>query len=506
MDTKLINIIFGMKLRQARTDAGFSLSEFAKAAGLSASYLTEVEKGRKYPRTDKIVKMAAVLDRGYDELVSITLDSSLADLETTLSSPLVTKFPFDEFGLGISDLVDLLTRSPDKASALLHAILEVGRQYDLKSEDFLKAALRSYQEINENYFEEIEEEADEFIRQHKLQNQRPLSLESVEKIAQEEYGFELDDTLLKNSNGLRGYRTVFIQGRKPKLLLNSELSPRQRRFSIAREIGYRVMKLKERSIVSSPDEIVSFDQILNDFKASYFAGAINMPKDDILADVEAFFELPTWQPDALEAMIEKYDATPEALLYRFSELVPQHFGLKVHFLRVQQHLDMESADRYQLYKQLNMNRLLTPSGLALHEHFCRRWLLVRLLRDLRDKTKKAKKKKDVPELVTGVQMSEYLDSRDRFLCFGFARSTALRNDMNDSVILGFRVDPELAQTMRFAADPTIPFITINETCERCPLSAEHCSERAAPPDVLDTEKAREQKRNSLRDLVAQLRA
>lgn len=503
MDTKLINIIFGMKLRQARTEAGFSLTDFAKQAGLSASYMTEVEKGRKYPRTDKIVKMAEVLNRGYDELVSITLDSSLADLETTLSSPLVTKFPFDEFGLGMSDLVDLLTREPDKASALLHAILEVGRQYDLKSEDFLKAALRSYQEINENYFEEIEEVADDFVQQHGLQEQWPVSLHALEAIARKEYGFELDDTLLNSTEGLESYRTVFIQGQNPKLLLNTRLSATQRRFSIAREIGYRVMGLKERSIVSSPDEIRSFDQILNDFKASYFAGAINMPKDQVLEDIQAFFDMPTWQPQALEALIEKYDATPEALLYRFCELVPQHFGLKVHFLRVQQRLDVESSDRYQLYKQLNMNRLLTPSGLALHEHFCRRWLLVRLLRELRDKNQS--NSSSPTQLVTGVQMSEFLDSRDRFLCFGFARPAALKAGLNDSVILGFRVDPDLAQTMRFATDPSIPFVTINETCERCPLSAEHCADRVAPPTVLNAEKAQEKKRNSLRELVAQLR-
>ena len=52
-----------------------------------------------------------------------------------------------------------MTRKPDKASALLHAILEIGRRYDLQEEDFLRAALRSYQEIHENYFQELEDAA-----------------------------------------------------------------------------------------------------------------------------------------------------------------------------------------------------------------------------------------------------------------------------------------------------------------------------------------------------------
>ena len=124
MSVDMINVIFGMKVRQARQEAGLSLKEFASQAKLSASYVTEIEKGRKYPRANKIIKMAKVLGKRYDDLVSITLDSSLAHLGEALESPLLQHFPFDEFDLDVSDFIELLTRSPDKASALLHAFLE----------------------------------------------------------------------------------------------------------------------------------------------------------------------------------------------------------------------------------------------------------------------------------------------------------------------------------------------------------------------------------------------
>ena len=58
MNTELVNIIFGMKIRQARLEADLTLSEFAQRCDLSPSYITEIEKGRKYPKTDKILKMA----------------------------------------------------------------------------------------------------------------------------------------------------------------------------------------------------------------------------------------------------------------------------------------------------------------------------------------------------------------------------------------------------------------------------------------------------------------
>ena len=86
MTNNLINIIFGMKVRQARLETGLTLSEFAHQCELSPSYVTEIEKGRKYPRVDKIMRMVEVLNKPYDELVSIALSPSLTYLSTTLKS------------------------------------------------------------------------------------------------------------------------------------------------------------------------------------------------------------------------------------------------------------------------------------------------------------------------------------------------------------------------------------------------------------------------------------
>ncbi|MGB5060166.1 MAG: helix-turn-helix transcriptional regulator, partial [Candidatus Promineifilaceae bacterium] len=83
MSPNLVNIIFGMKVRQARTENGLTLSEFASQCDLSPSYVTEIEKGRKYPRADKIIKIAETLGKEYDDMVSIKLAPSLTYLEST---------------------------------------------------------------------------------------------------------------------------------------------------------------------------------------------------------------------------------------------------------------------------------------------------------------------------------------------------------------------------------------------------------------------------------------
>lgn len=496
MSANLVNMIFGLKVRQARMEAGLNLSEFATRCDLSPSYVTEIEKGRKYPKTDKIMKMASVLGKSYDDLVSIKLASSMTYLETILSSPLLRQFPFEEFDLEIADLVNLFTRAPDKASALLHAVLEIGRQYDMKEEHFLRAALRSYQEIHENYFQDLEEAATDFAGQYRLNLQAPLSLVSLQEIITDTFKYQLDDMRLVEHSALSTYRSVFVEGARPKLLLNPALHPMQIKFILARELGYQYLRIKERANTSAPDKVESFQQVLNDFKASYFAGALLMPRAATLADLQEFFQLNTWSPYRLLNMVEKYEVTPEMLFYRFCELIPQFFGIKLHFLR------FHNADRdYKLVKQLNMNNLLLPSGIGLHEHYCRRWLAMRLLKDLAVANASGKTG-SVP--LVGAQISEFLESHERFLSFGFARPLVLSADVGSSVIVGFRVDSNVKQVIRFVEDPAIPVVIINETCERCPLVGDQCTVRGAEPVLLAEERVRAERKKALSQLMAQL--
>ena len=491
MQAQLVNVIFGMKVRRARMKANLTLTEMAARCEISPSYLTEVEKGRKYPRADKIMRMADELETTYDELVSITLPPALNYLESTLSSSLLLQFPFDAFGLEISDLVGLLTKAPDKASALLHAMIEIGRQHDLREEHILWAALRSYQELQDNYFPDIEDAAADFARATGLAAQAPVSRQALEELLVDEYGYTLDYTVLVDHPELRGYRSVYRNGTRPRLLLNRALSESQLKFLLARELGYQRLELTERATTSSPDRVESFQQVLNDFRASYFAGALLMPQARFLADLGEFFSEPTWQPARLEAMLTRYDLTPEMLLYRITELAPRFFGLKLHFLRVQ-----GVHGSYKLVKRLNMNRLLMPSGLALDEHYCRRWLVMGLLRDLEAQQAQAPAG-DGNVLHVAAQYSRFLVPRHDFLCFGFARPLALNPTVNSSAIVGFQVDDTAREVIRFLDDAAVPHETINETCERCPLAPEECTVRAAPPTVWEAREARSRRRTAI---------
>ena len=71
------NIRFGKRLRELREDRlkgnpSFTLRKFAKAVGISPTFLSKVERGEfNPPRAENIIKMAVILGVESDELLSL---------------------------------------------------------------------------------------------------------------------------------------------------------------------------------------------------------------------------------------------------------------------------------------------------------------------------------------------------------------------------------------------------------------------------------------------------
>ena len=54
-----LRFILGFKLKNLRQVADLSLKEASSIAGISISYLSEIEKGKKYPKTEKLLALAS---------------------------------------------------------------------------------------------------------------------------------------------------------------------------------------------------------------------------------------------------------------------------------------------------------------------------------------------------------------------------------------------------------------------------------------------------------------
>ena len=123
VEKEYIKLIFGLKLKQARTNKDLSLFGLAKITELSKSYLNEIEKGKKYPKTEKIILLAEKLDVTYDHMVSLKLDNNLAPIGEILKSGILKEIPLDLFGIQEADLIDIIANAPAKVNAFISTII-----------------------------------------------------------------------------------------------------------------------------------------------------------------------------------------------------------------------------------------------------------------------------------------------------------------------------------------------------------------------------------------------
>ena len=191
MQEEYIKLIFGLKLKQVRTAKDLSLFKLSKLTGLSKSYLNEIEKGKKYPKTDKIVALAEALEIPYDEIVSLKLDKNLAPVAEILQSNLLQEIPLELFGIEERDLIEIISNAPMKVNAFISTLIEIGNNYNLSRESFFLASLRSFQEANDNYFPEIEKKKKSFLQEYLIESEDFVKNETMEEILKEEYNYTI---------------------------------------------------------------------------------------------------------------------------------------------------------------------------------------------------------------------------------------------------------------------------------------------------------------------------
>ncbi|RMG18406.1 MAG: XRE family transcriptional regulator [Bacteroidetes bacterium] len=480
-----IRLTFGLKLRQLRQEKGLSLQALSQRTGISVSYLNEIEKGKKYPKTNKIAALAEGLDVSYDWLVSLQLHPKLAPLTELLQSNLLQELPLDVLGIDRAKLIELLADAPAKLSAFVSTLIEISRNYDMQVEQFFFSVLRSYQEMHNNYFEDLEEVAADFSAQYLLERQ--ADSHTLSSMLEEHFGISTRYEDFQ-PEALHALRSVYLP-QKRLLLINRHLSKAQRRFVLARELGFAHLALSPRPYTFSWVTVSSFEEVLNNFKASYFAGALLLPAADLLPSIEKLFKGPEWQPAAWLALLERYVVTPETLLHRFTSLLPHFLGLQeLFFLRFGTDT---SSQEVRLTKEMHLGQLHNPHATALHEHYCRRWVSLQVLHAMQNQRQEG--------YLCDSQISDYIDSPNRYWVLTMARSMYPTPATLSSVSIGILLNEKSQQLIRFLENPQLPRRKVGETCERC--SAHDCAERAAPPSVLEAKQQHQARLEALQELV-----
>lgn len=469
-------ILFGLKVKQLRGQKQLSFAELSKAAGMSVSYLNEIEKGKKYPKQDKIESLAAALDADPAYLTSEDYDEGIAPVADLLKSNFLNELPLDLFGIELSKVVEIIAGAPARVGAFISTLLEISRNYALREENFYFSALRSYLELHNNYFQDLEDKVLEFEKAHEIPGERPLSPAVLQQQLEEKHGYTICESGLDDYPELSSLRGLFLP-RKRTLLLSSKLTPVQRSFQYGKELAFHHLGLAERAYTSTLLESKSFEEVINHSKAIYFSVALHMPIRLIRQDIEQFFALPTWEPAALLRIMRRYDATPEMLYHRLTNILPHFFGIKkLFFLRIVNRVD---KDHFEIDRELHLNHRHQPHGNALEEHYCRRWVGISLLQELKSFTRQGKH----VEYIVRAQISTYVKTQEQYLVLTIGRSAYPEPNKNVSVALGLLINEDLRQQLQFLDDPGIERRTVHTTCERCPIT--DCAERAAEPVIVD---------------------
>jgi XRE family transcriptional regulator, fatty acid utilization regulator len=485
MNSENLKIIFGIKIKSFRAEQGLSLQDLSKKAGIAVSYLSEIESGKKYPKPEKLINLAQALGVEYDSLVSLKVDKSLDPFAALINSELIKQFPFQLFGISAGDILGLFKNNPENAHAFLQTFLQIGRAYDMSLENFLFAALRTFQRNHGNYFPDLENFAIEYANQNGFNNELP-SFDQLKNILKEKYAYRIDESELSKHPVLGCFRSI-LRG-KGVLAINDRLLPSQKTFILAREIGFEELGIKERPLTSSWIKVKSFDQLVNNFKASYFGGALMMPRDLFAQDLEDFFNQSKWNDKAFVDLLDQNQATPEMLLYRMSQVLPGLFGLdSIFYMRFTNSEDRMSV---KLTKELNMTETLVPYGLGINEHYCRRWLPLRLLKKLR---------RNLLPITAGAQKIQFAKNGSNFLLLSIARPLSLAKERESAIAIGFKIDKKSQSIIKFLDDPVIIEEKVGETCERCLLT--DCSERVVEASIVRMQNKIKSKETALQDFI-----
>src|SRR6476469_3406821 len=111
---QVVRLIFGLKLRELRQERSLSPAELGRVCDVSVSYLNEIEKGKKYPKADKILSLSQALSVRYDQLTSLELPRRLEPIAELLNSKMLKEFPLDMYGLEPARIIELIANAPAK--------------------------------------------------------------------------------------------------------------------------------------------------------------------------------------------------------------------------------------------------------------------------------------------------------------------------------------------------------------------------------------------------------
>src|SRR6476646_6149797 len=335
------NANIGRRLRELRLERGLQQADVARTLGVSGAYLNLLEKGKRTVQLPLLWKSLSFFGIEMETFMASLGERRAPDaLAKLLDEPLLRSL-----GITNEDILDF--SGEPKRTAMLVALFNLYKNTRTQLEQvatrlaeeqqagggggtFDKARL-SYSPMDEmtdslqsqrNYFAELEEEARRSRFDHKL-GRRILSDELVKILKARKV--RVDFVPPGKGSVVRRY-----DPKKRALTISTTLLEQPTKFQLAATIGLRVLdesQLDERLAKAFGPKHAETPRLMKIHLANYFAGALLLPYEDFIGEVER-------TRYDIELLSNQFEMSYEAVAHRVCNLGdPKRPGIPLHFVR-----------------------------------------------------------------------------------------------------------------------------------------------------------------------------
>ncbi|HUY30128.1 MAG TPA: helix-turn-helix domain-containing protein [Acidimicrobiales bacterium] len=350
-------LVLGQRLRRARRRAGLTLEQLGALVGRPASYLSQVENGRREPRLTTVGDLAAALGCPVGEL----LDSTPPDRRAALEHRALRMQEDPRYRALRLPQLRPSARTDDAVLqhlvALFERVVELSEHIEQaplagQGARVANAAMRDQMRRADNYFPEIEAVANEAAAAVGT-DATAVSERALGELAAH-FGFAIARVRdlppsTRSISDLRN-RVIYVSQR-------NDLPTRAARSVVAQTLGHFALGHK--------DPLDFEEYVRQRVEANYFAGALLAPERvalPLLARAKAGGDL------SVEDVRDVFYISYEMAAHRMTNLLTRHFGVPVHFQRS----DPEGV----LWKAYENDGVPLPAdddGTIEGQQLCRRW-------------------------------------------------------------------------------------------------------------------------------------
>ncbi len=346
------NTSIGTRLRELRLERNLTQADVAKRLGVSPAYLNLIEKGRRAAQLPLVWKALEIFQVEVEPFMAslgeARVDEGLAKL---LEEPLLRTLDVDERDLQAmsaepkiaTTIATLFNLYKNTRSQLDQLIVAMRRDEEARMEKRALAAfagdglphfehspfdeVTDFLEAHQNWFPELEEEAERLRVDAGITARRVLSDELVDVLAK-----QLDLRVELVDPPREGPSIIRRQARDGNVLtLSSALFEHRLKFQLAHAAGLRILDARGLDTKITGElrtRHAETKKLLKIHLANYFAGALLLPYADFFKDVQR-------TRYDVELLTNVYEASYETVAHRVCNLSdPRRRGVPFHFQRV----------------------------------------------------------------------------------------------------------------------------------------------------------------------------